>query len=39
MQALPRDAIGLLRKPKEHTLQLLLTMKQQWLESITNAIE
>jgi len=38
MQALPRDAIGLLWKPKEQTLQLPLTTKQQWLESVTNAI-
>ncbi len=37
-QALPRDALGFLRKPKEHTLQLPLTMKQQWLESVNNAI-
>jgi len=37
-QALPRDALGFLRKPKEHTLQLPLTTKQQWLESVNNAI-
>ncbi len=36
-QALPRDAIGLLRKPLEHTLQLPLSTKQQWVESVNNA--
>ncbi len=38
MQALPRDAIGLLRKPKEHLLQLPLTTKQQWIELVKTAI-
>jgi len=37
-QALPRDAIGLLRKPREQILHLPLTTKQQWLESVINAI-
>jgi len=36
-QALPRDAIGLLQKPLEHTLQLPLSTKQQWVESVNNA--
>ncbi len=38
-QALPRDALGFVRKPLEHTLQLPLSTKQQWLESVNNAIE
>jgi len=38
MRALPRDAFGILRKPKEHTLWLPLTTKQQWIESVTTAI-
>ncbi len=37
-QALPRDAIGLLWKTQEQTLQLPLSAKHQWLESINNAI-
>jgi len=37
-QALPRDAIGFLRKPLEQTLQLPLPTKQQWLELVNNAI-
>jgi len=37
-QALSRDAIGMLRKPLEHTLQLPLATKQQWMESIHDAI-
>jgi len=37
-QALPRDAIGLLQKPKDQVLQLPLTTKQQWLESVQIAI-
>jgi len=31
-QVLPRDAIGLLQKPKEHALQLPLWTKQQWVD-------
>jgi len=38
MQALLRDVIGLLHKPKEQVLQLPLTTKQQWLKSIATAI-
>ncbi len=37
-QALPRDVIGFLRKPKDQVLQLPLTTKQQWLESVQIAI-
>jgi len=37
-QALPRDAIGFLRKLKDQVLQLPLTTKQQWLESVQIAI-
>jgi len=39
MQALPRDAIGLFRKPKEHILQLALPAKQQWVDSVQVAID
>jgi len=38
-QALPRDAIGLLCKPKEHILQLALPAKQQWIKSVQVAID
>jgi len=38
-QALLRDAFGLLHHPKEQTLQLLLTAKQQWLESVEIAMD
>jgi len=38
-QALPRDAIGLFRKPKEHILKLALPAKQQWIESVQVAID
>jgi len=38
MQALPRDALGLLCKPKEHILQLPIVTKQQWIELVKTAI-
>ncbi len=38
-QALPRDAFGFVRKPLEQTLHLSLPAKQQWLESVHNAIQ
>jgi len=37
-QALPRDALGFIWKPKDQVLQLPLTTKQQWLESVNIAI-
>jgi len=37
-QALPRDALGFIRKPKDQVLQLPLTTKQQWLELVNIAI-
>jgi len=38
-QALPWDAIGLFCKPKDHILQLMLTAKQQWIESVQIAMD
>ena len=37
-QALPRDAIEFIQKLKDQILQLPLTTKQQWLESVNIAI-
>jgi len=37
-QAVPCDVIGLLRKLLDQILQLPLTMKQQWLDSIASTI-
>jgi len=33
-----RDALQLLRKPKEQIVQLLLATKQQWIESMELAV-
>jgi len=38
LQALPRDALALLRKPKEQILKHHFTAKEEWIESVEVAM-